>query len=475
MLDLCTMMGEMDVEILRTRGLGNSTYLLASDREALVVDPPRDAWRVREVLERRGWRLRMVVETHVHNDYLSGALELVASEKARVVAPLRGRYQFPHQGADEGDEIGVSGVTLRARATPGHTPEHLAWEVVDEALEAVDPTAVLTGGSLLVGSVGRTDLLGEEATAELTRRQFESLRALAQLPDAVAVWPTHGSGSFCAAGPLHDDPTSTIGDERRGNPLFAVTDAGRVHDQLVAGFMPYPTYYGRMASLNRAGPPVIGDRPSLAALDPDAVVAALAAGARVVDGRPRREIAAGHIPGSLTVELGDTFASYVGWILPVGTPLVLVLPDGPGAADEAVDQLIRIGFDQLVGVLAGGVERWVGTGHPRAEMTMVTPAALADELRSHAEPLIVDVRDEAELQTDGRLAEAVEVPLPGLILGEEVAVPVGAPVTVACKSGSRATIAAGLLAARGHPVRLVARGGIPDVAERLAVEGSAEA
>ena len=468
------MMARMDFEILRTRGLGNSTYVLASDGEALVVDPPRDAWRVREILERRGWRLRTVVETHVHNDYLSGALELVASERASVVAPARGRYAFAHRGVDEGDEVEVAGVLLRARATPGHTPEHLAWEVHDGAAagEAV-PAAVLTGGSLLVGSVGRTDLLGEEATDELTRQQLASLQALASLPDDVAVWPTHGSGSFCAAGPMHDEPTSTIGAERWTNPLFMVAQGrapGDFSDQLVAGFMPYPAYYSEMATMNRAGPEVLGDRPALAALDADAVRSAMADGARVVDGRSRRDIATGHIPGSLTIELGDTFASYVGWILPVGTPLVLVLPDRDGAADEAVDQLVRIGFDRLVGALVGGVEAWAASGGQLAGMSTVTASELADELRADGAPVVLDVRDPREWREEGRIEDAVEMPLASIIAGLDPSIPEGAPVTVACKSGSRATIAAGLMEARGHPVRLVVRGGIPDVADRLATE-----
>ena len=466
----------MDVEILKTRGLGNSTYVLASDGEALVVDPPRDAWRIREVLERRGWRLRSVVETHVHNDYLSGALELAASDDARIVAPARGRYEFEHRRVDDGDEVEVEGVLLRARATPGHTPEHLAWEVHAAGSADGAPAAVLTGGSLLVGSVGRTDLLGDDATDGLTRQQFDSLRAMAQLPDEVAVWPTHGSGSFCAAGPMHAEPTSTIGHERWTNPLFSIDDPQRFRERLVAGFMPYPAYYGSMASMNRAGPVVLGTRPSLARLDPDAVADAIAAGARVVDGRARRAMADGHIPGSLTVELSDTFASYVGWILPVGTPLLLVLPETDGdAADEAVDQLVRIGFDRLVGALDGGFDRWVASGRPVATMETVSSAELADELaddRADGDRMvIVDVRDPDEVRDDGRVEAAEEVPLAGIIAGLDLSIPDGAPITVACKSGSRATVAAGILEARGHPVRLVVRGGIPDVAARLTRAG----
>jgi glyoxylase-like metal-dependent hydrolase (beta-lactamase superfamily II)/rhodanese-related sulfurtransferase len=467
----------MDLEsvILRTRGLGNSTYVLASDGEALVVDPPRDAWRVREILERKAWRLRTVVETHVHNDYLSGALELVASERATIVAPARGRYAFEHRGVDDGDVVELGSIRLRALATPGHTPEHLAWEVFDEVADRESPAAVLTGGSLLVGSVGRTDLLGEETTEGLTRRQFDSLRALARLPDDVAVWPTHGSGSFCAAGPMHGGPTSTIGDERRTNPLFSIGDADAFRERLVAGFAPYPTYYAEMASLNRAGPAVLGDRPALPMLGVDGFTDAIARGARVVDGRRRRAVAEGHIAGSLTIELGDTFASYVGWILPVGTPLVLVLPEPTAASTaEAVDQLIRIGFDRLHGVLDGGVEAWAASGRSLVGMSTVSAGVLADELRSPTPPLILDVRDPQEWQDEGRVEDAIELPLARIIAGDD-ALPDGVPVTVACRTGSRALIAAGLVEARGHPVRLVERGGIPDVVARLASQETPKA
>ena len=239
--------------------------------------------------------------------------------------------------------------------------------------------------------------------------------------------------------------------------------------------MPYPAYYREMAPMNRAGPLVLGERPTLTALDPAAVGAAVANGARIVDGRRRGEIAAGHIPGSLTVELRDTFASYVGWILPVGTPLVLVLPETTDASTEAVDQLIRIGFDRIVGVLDGGVDRWSAEGRPVAEISTIGTAALADEIRSGAGPAIVDVRDEAEMRDDGRLEDAIEMPLADLIDGGRLALVPGSEVTVACKSGVRATVAAGLLEARGHRVRLVPRGGIQDVVRDLAPSGPAEA
>ena len=223
------------------------------------MDPPRDAWRVAAVAAARGWRLTHVLETHVHNDYLSGALELRASGRLEIVAPARGGYAFAHRGVDEGDEVIVGGLRLRARATPGHTPEHLAWDVLPDG--ATGPTAVLTGGSLMVGSAGRTDLLGAGMTDELTAAQFRSLRALATLPDDVAVLPTHGTGSFCAAGPTDAARTSTIGTERFHNPLFRAPDEARFRATMLAGLGPYPAYYAHMAPINRAGPAVLGGPP----------------------------------------------------------------------------------------------------------------------------------------------------------------------------------------------------------------------
>ncbi|MGP1674334.1 MAG: MBL fold metallo-hydrolase, partial [Candidatus Limnocylindrales bacterium] len=187
----------MDLHVHLTPGLGNAAYLLASGHEAIAVDPPRDAWRLEAAADARGWRITHVVETHVHNDYLSGALELRAALGSELVLPARGRYAFAHRGADDGDILEIDGLRLTARATPGHTPEHLAWEVATDG--DTGPTAILTGGSLLVGSAGRTDLLSDDQTEALTRAQFGSLRALAGLPDRVAVLPTHGAGSFCSA------------------------------------------------------------------------------------------------------------------------------------------------------------------------------------------------------------------------------------------------------------------------------------
>ncbi len=457
----------MDLELVVTPGLGNTTYLLAADGEAVVVDPPRDAWRVSAAARARGWRLTHAVEKHVHNDYLSGALELRAAERVEIVAPARGRYAFPHRGVDDGDELRIGALRLVARATPGHTPEHLAWDVLPDG--AASPTAVLTGGSLMVGSAGRTDLLGAESTDALTGDQYRSLRALAALPDAVAVLPTHGAGSFCAAGPMDAARTSTIGAERRHNPLFAAPDEAAFRTTMLAGLGPYPAYYAHMAPLNRAGPAVLGGPPVVPALDAEGFRSAVAAGAHVVDGRSRRAFAAAHLPGSLGIELDDSFASYVGWLVPFGAPVVLVLPEPTDAArHEAAAQLLRIGYDRIAGWLDGGVERWADTGGALDRYDVTTARALRAELASGpagqlgAPGHLLDVRDPIEQRDDGRVDGALEIPL-GELSARLAEVPGDAPVTVLCKSGARASIAASLLDAAGRDVRLVVAGGAPDL------------
>ncbi len=456
------MASPMDRELVPTPGLGNTASLLSGGREAVVVDPPRDAWRVIAAAETRGWRITHVVETHVHNDYLSGALELRSALGAEILAPARGRYAFAHRAMDEGDTLEIDGLRLTALSTPGHTPEHLAWEIATDGSDG--PAAVATGGSLLVGSAGRTDLLGTDRTDELTRAQFRSLRALAALPDDVVVLPTHGAGSFCSVGAAEAERTTTIGRERRSNPLLAVDDEERFRTTLLDGLGPYPRYYAEMGAINRAGPPVVGRLPEVPLIDVDAARAAIAGGAHVVDARSRRDFAAGHIRGSQSIELGDSFASYVGWFVPFGAAVVLVLPDpAEDALVEATTQLFRIGYDRIVGRLDGGVEAWTAAGGSVSSYPVTSARAIAGELASGSRPLLLDVRYPQEWRDDGTVPGAIELSIGDLASRLEV-LPRDAPITVMCKTGSRASIAASMLDAAGFDVRLMAAGGAPDLA-----------
>jgi len=454
------------VELLpfATPGLGDTSYLLASEGEAVLVDPQRDAWRFLEAATARGWRVTHVIETHVHNDYVSGALEVRAAAGAEIVAPARGRYEFETIGADEGDHLEVGAIRLTAAATPGHTPEHIAWLVGDAGTEAGDaadhaPTAVFSGGSLLVGSVGRTDLLGPVLMPALTADQQRTLRRFATFPDSVTILPTHGAGSFCSAGLSTGRWSSNVGAERASNPIFAAADlpSDAFRDLLMAGLGRYPAYYAHMAGLNRAGPRVLGALRLPAPLAPEAVLDAVRRSATIVDGRDRLAFAAGHVPGSLNIELDADFGSYVGWLVPFGTPVVLVLPDPvEDAALEAVTQLLRIGYDWVPGWIDGGIEGWRSGGRELAtyDVTTLREAAAAGDAT------ILDVRQPREWESDGVIPGSSRIFVADLP-GQLTELPRDRPVTVLCRTGHRASIGASVLRRAGFDVRLVARGGVP--------------
>ncbi|MCU1612748.1 MAG: Hydrolase [Frankiales bacterium] len=444
-----------DIELIRTPSLGDNSFLLISGDEAAVVDPQRDAWPLIDACTGRGLSVRYVLETHVHNDYVSGAREWQAATGAVVAGPARAAYAFPHLPLDDGEEITVGDVTVCALATPGHTPEHTAYLVFEPGATA--PTAVFTGGSLMVGGAGRTDLLGPDRAEELTRAQFRSLRRLLALAPQTRVLPTHGAGSFCAASTA-GSTTSTLDAERRTNPaLSLLNDEERFVRDRLTGLPRHPTYYRHMAPTNRAGPAVLSGLPSVPSLSPEEAERAVAAGAWIVDGRNRWSFADAHLPGSVNVELDDSFAAHVGSVVPFGGPLVLLLPEPTGpAAVEARTQLLRIGYDAVSGVLAGGVAGWQASERPVAGY----PACDICELPVDADDVtLLDVRQ------PGEWAAGV---LPGsrqIFLGDLPQrireLPCGRRVWAVCASGRRAAVAASLLDRAGIPTGVVASGGVP--------------
>jgi len=448
-------MDEYEIAVITTAPLGDTSYLLVSGDEAALVDPQRDCWGLLAACDARGVRIRYVLETHVHNDYVSGALEVRASTGATVAGPARAAYAFDHLPLAEDDEIAVGDVLVRAMETPGHTAEHTSYLVFGDSQPA--PRAVFTGGSLLVGSSGRTDLSGAERTEGLARAQYRSLRRLALLPDGTRVLPTHGAGSSCAAGPAAAERTTTVGAQRHTNPALAAADEAQFVSERLAGLPPYPAYYRHMAPLNRAGPRVLGGPPGIRPLPPDAVARLVERGALVVDGRDRRSFAQAHLPGSLCNELDDGFAAMVGQVVPFGTPLVLVLPEPVAeAAVEAATQLLRIGYEDIGGYLDGGIGRWQDGGRALGSFRA---ASASDLVRSDPRPRVLDVRSRAE---PGVVPGALAIPideLPGR-LGE---IPRDREVWTVCGRGRRASVAASLLDRAGIPVTAVVSGGALDL------------
>ena len=444
----------MDLELFVTPGLGDNSYLVSSGGEALVVDPQRDVGRFLDAAERRDLTIRYVVETHVHNDYLSGALEIRKATAAEIAAPARGRYEFHVRPMAEGDVITLGDLEFTAMESPGHTPEHVSYVLSRGGA----PLAVFTGGSLMVGSAGRTDLLGPEMSDELTRAQFRTLRRLTAFDDRVRVLPTHGAGSFCGAGPAPKERVSTIGIERANNRALAAKDEDSFVEQQLSGLLAYPTYYRYMAPINRSGPHLLTDLDRPKPLSPDEVAGS---GATVVDARWRFAFAHAHIPGSLNIELDDTFASYVGWLVPFDEPLALVLPDPTDEAlEQAVTQLRRVGYERTRGYLEGGIEAWQASGRATGSYGIAGLDEFCREYKAGRAKSILDVRQRTEWE-QGHIPGSLHAfvgDLPRRI-GE---ISAADEVWAICATGHRSSMAGSLLSRAGIPVRVVEGAGVPD-------------
>ena len=438
---------------VETPSLGDRSYLAHDGDVAVVVDPQRDIDRMLAVAEREGVRITHVVETHIHNDYVTGGLALAEATGAEYLVNAADQVAFDRTPIEDGQVVDVSAtLKVRALATPGHTYTHLSYvlEAPRTGQTPAEPVAVFTGGSLLFGATGRPDLLGAEHTGDLVHRQFGSVRLLGRvLPDHTRVLPTHGFGSFCSSGSSASSggvASSTIGRERLQNPVLTQSEERWVADTL-AGLDAYPSYYAHMGPANLAGPsaPDLSD-PAVA--DQDAVARAIAAGEWVVDLRTRSAFADGHVRGTINVGLDDQFATYVGWLMPWGTPLTL-LGSSPDQVAEAQRELVRIGVERLEGAGTGTPDRW--TDRPLDRLKRVRFADLAAVLR-HRRVTVLDVRRVQEFAA-GHLEGAINVPLHELPdrIGE---LPAG-DVWVHCAGGYRASIAASLLAARGLTVTTV--------------------
>ncbi|WP_328885285.1 MBL fold metallo-hydrolase [Streptomyces sp. NBC_00316] len=431
------------VETMETAGLGNRSYLAGGRRSALVVDPPRDIDRVIAAAARRGVRIALVVETHLHNDYVTGGLELARLTGARYLVPAAALVSFDRVPVADGDSAQVDdGLALRALATPGHTPHHMSY-VLEEGGRAV---AAFTGGSLLIGSVGRPDLVEPRLTAELARAQHASAHRLAdELDDAVPVLPTHGFGSFCSSSQA-DGNTTTIGDERARNDAL-VKDVDTFVAELLAGLDDIPAYYAHMGPANAAGPGPVDLMPPAPA-DPEQIARRLAAGEWVVDLRSRVAFAEGHVAGSFNFESEGQIATYLAWLIPWGRPVTLLA----SSADElahAQRELVRVGIDRPAAAAIGDPQSWVRDADELRSLRRSDFAGLAVARERGEEPVVLDVRREAERRA-GSIAGSVHIPVHELPQRLDE-VPDGV-VWVHCAGGMRAAIAGSLLDAVGREV-----------------------
>jgi hydroxyacylglutathione hydrolase len=414
-------------------GLGHSSYLIdLGDGTAAMLDPPRFPTEHLAVAEAHRISARWTIDTHSHADYVTGSPSLATQPGVTFIAPAASKLATPHKPIHDQELIDLaSGVTLRAIWTPGHTPDHHVYVVESHG----SPVALFTGGSLMVGAVGRTDLCGADLAEPLAHDMFHSLRRLDGLPDDLAVYPTHGAGSFCSA-PGGTDRTTTLGRERAANALFRIDDEETFVKQLLAGFGSFPSYFARLPELNRRGPRLFAQLPRLERLDVDAVDQHVDAGALIVDARPIAEFSVGHVPGSISNTLRPVFAGWLGWITDLDRPVVIVA----GAEQdrgEIVRQCLDIGHDNILGELDGGIDAWRASGKPIDGIPLVTSADIVGS--------VIDVRQRSEYET-GHVPDAINIELGDLA---HAAVPDG-PMTVMCGHGERAMTGASILAARGH-------------------------
>lgn len=433
------------VEVIETSELGDRSYIAHDGVSAVVVDPQRDIDRVVELLDTRGLTCVMVVETHIHNDYVTGGLALAQRTGARYVVAAADDVAFARLAVRDGDELTAGRLRVRVVATPGHTDTHLAY-VVDDG---DGPAAVFTGGSLLYGSVGRTDLVDPDRTEELTRAQFRSARRLSEISGAEdAVYPTHGFGSFCSSGSSTGAASGTMGDERRHNDALTEADEDAFVARLVAGLTAYPRYYAHMGARNRQGPGP-ADLSPVEEVSPEELRKRIAAGEWVVDLRDRTAYAAEHLAGSIGIALGQQFATYLGWLIPWGTPLTLIGEDA-GQVTAAQRQLVRIGIDRPDGSALGSPRDLAGSDELR-RYPQVTFADVA-EARGRDGVVVLDVRRDDE-RAHGYIPGSVHIPMHSLLERLDD-VPEG-QLWVHCAAGFRASIAASLLDRGGYDVVFV--------------------
>jgi glyoxylase-like metal-dependent hydrolase (beta-lactamase superfamily II)/rhodanese-related sulfurtransferase len=416
-------------------GLGNSSYLVSiGDGRGLVVDSPRDIRPFLAHAHDHRLTLSHALETHLHADFVSGSRELAATG-ASILAPRAARLGYGHVGLDDGLDVDLGGLRLRPIATPGHTPEHLSYLLLD----GDRPVALFSGGALLPGGVARTDLIAAEQTEPLARSLYRALHErVLTLPDDLPVYPTHGGGSFCSTS-TGGERTTTIGRERATNPLLRAASEDDFVERLLASLGSYPGYFHSLREVNRAGPRVYGGLPNLPALTLDAFERRIEAGAEVIDVRPIEAFAAGHIPGSLSIELRQAFASWLGWLVPLDRPLVFAF----GANQDRHDllrQALGIGYERLEGELEGGVEAWSDAGRPLAT------TGLTRSLDPDSQPL-VDVRQAAEYRA-GHIPGAVPIEL-GDLAGPAIADLPGRAVFM-CGHGERAMTAASMAQRSGR-------------------------
>ena len=428
--------------------LAQASYMIGSKGEAAVVDPRRDVDDYLEEARREGLTIKHVIETHLHADFVSGHRELAEQTGAKIYFGARAQARFPHQPVRDGDEIRVGDLTLTFWETPGHTPESICILVSDPA-SGPGPQMVLTGDTLFIGDVGRPDLAGGQGTPEeLARQLYASIHEkLLTLPDSVVVYPGHGAGSLCGKN-ISSETSSTIGEQRRFNYALRPMPREEFVKLVTADLPEAPAYFSRDADLNRGGPGNLAELPEVVALSPADVEKKMSSGALLLDTRPSAQYGTGHLPGSVHIGLSGQFASWAGTLLSPKTPIVLVTEDEERVS-EARTRLARVGLENVVGYLEGGILAWHQSGRPLVATEQIAVDELSRRIAAGDARQVLDVRRPGEWK-GGHIAEASHLPLHELE-AQSGKLDKRSPVAIICASGFRSSIATSLLERAGFP------------------------
>jgi len=439
--------------------LAHASYLIGSDGEAAVVDPQRDVDQYIDEARAQNLKIRYIIETHLHADFISGHRELTARTGAEIVFGEKAGAAFAHRAVKEGDELNIGRVTLRIMETPGHTPESICVLVIDPSVSD-EPQKILTGDTLFIGDVGRPDLAGGKGytTREMAGMMYDSLHGkLLKLNDAVEVYPAHGACSMCVRN-LSTETSSTLGQQRLFNYALQPMTKTQFVKMMTTDLPEAPAYFATDAEINRAGAAAMDQLPQPKALTPAEVHKRAQEGAIILDVRSAAEFGAGHVPGSLNIGLGGQFASWAGSLIPLNSQIVIVA-ESEEKVGEAQLRLARVGLENVEGFLAGGIYAWDRDGFEVAALPQISVSELNDLIKTQTDLQLIDVRRPPEYQS-GHAPRAVTAPLaklrdvlPNLQLDSSK------PTAVICAGGYRSSAATSILQQTGFSDLLNVAGG----------------
>jgi hydroxyacylglutathione hydrolase len=430
--------------------LAQASYLIASDGEAAVVDPQRDVDQYLEEATAKDLKIKYVIETHLHADFVSGHRELAERTGAEIVFGAKAEAAFPHRSVYDGDEIKIGQVVLRILETPGHTPESISILVIDAAASS-EPQKILTGDTLFVGDVGRPDLAGGKgySPAMMAAMMYDTLHnKLLPLADSVEVYPAHGAGSLCGKN-MSQDTSSTIGEQRKLNYALQPMSKDTFVRMMTLELPEAPAYFSKDAEINRAGASALAEIASPKTLGPDELKQLQAEGAVVLDVRPAAIFGAGHLAGSINIGLAGQFAIWAGSLIPIGKPIVIVAASAE-QAHEAVMRLARVGHESVVGFIPSDGAPWQIAELELDNVPQITVAELDELIKNEPELQIIDVRRPGEF-AGGHVPGAIHSQLLGLEQNvTKLPFDPHKPTAVVCAGGYRSSAASSILQQHGY-------------------------